>query len=338
MSTVAEEIEKRITQKKEVTFLQAISQALWEEMERDGSVFLLGEDIGVYGGAFKVTEDFIGHFGPERVIDTPLAESAFIGGAIGAAIMGMRPVVEVQYADFISCGWDQIVNMAAKMHYRTGDAVPLVIRGASGAGLRAGPFHSQSPEGWFAHVPGLKVVVPGTPYDAKGLLISAIRDNNPVIFFEHKYLYRRLKETLPEEDYTVQIGKADIKRAGDDITVISYGAMLQKSLEAAEILDSAGISVEVLDLRTISPLDEETILSSLGKTKKALIVHEDTRTLGIGAEVAAIIAEEGFESLDAPVVRLTAPDTPIPFSPPLEDFFLPQTDGIVEAVKKLVEY
>lgn len=338
MSIVSEEMEKKMTQKKEVTFLQAIAQAMWEEMERDESVFLLGEDIGVYGGAFKVTEGFLDHFGPERVIDTPLAEAAFVGGAIGAALMGMRPVVEFQYADFASCAWDQIINMAAKMHYRSGDSVPMVMRCPSGAGLRAGPFHSQSPEGFFSHVPGLKVVVPGTPYDAKGLLKAAIRDDDPVMFFEHKFLYRRLKEELPDEDYTVPIGRARIQREGEDVTVITYGAMLQKTMEAADLLSQDGISVEVLDLRTLLPLDKETVLNSVSKTSKALIVHEDTRTLGIGAEVAAIIADEGFGSLDGPVKRLTAPDSPVPYSPPMEDYYLPQVDEIVSVVKELVKY
>lgn len=340
MSTTSEKIAEATgkTATKESTFLQAISQALWEELERDDTVFLIGEDIGAYGGAFKVTEGLLSHFGEDRVIDAPLEETGFIGAAIGAALTGMRPVVELQYADFISCGWDQIVNVAAKMHYRCDSPVPMVIRGPSGAGLRAGPFHSQSPEAWFAHVPGLKVIVPGTPYDAKGLLKAAIRDNNPVIFFEHKYLYRRLKEVLPEEDYRVPIGKARIHREGSDVTVITYGAMLQKALEAAAELESGGVSVEVLDLRTIYPLDNEAILKSVAKTSKAFILHEDIRTLGIGAEVAAILAEEGFDSLDGPVTRFTAPDIPIPFSPPLEDAYLPQTPAIITAIRKLVEY
>jgi len=323
---------------RETTFIDAISQALWEEMERDQGVFMMGEDIGIYGGAFKATKGFIEHFGPERIIDMPIAEEGFIGMAVGAALMGMRPVVEMQYADFISCGWDQIVNTAAKMHYRTREAVPMVIRGPSGAGLRAGPFHSQSPEGWFAHVPGLKVVVPGTPYDAKGLLKSAIRDNNPVIFFEHKYLYRRLKESIPTSDYTVPIGKADVEREGDDITIITYGAMLQIALEAARRAQDKGISVEVVDLRTIYPLDKETILNSIAKTSRAIMLYEDTRTLGIGAEVSAIIAEEGFEYLDGPIIRISAPDAPVPYSPPLEDYYLPSVDDVVSAIDRLSAY
>jgi len=323
---------------KETLFIDAISEALWEEMERDPNVFIMGEDIGVYGGAFKVTKGFLDHFGPERIIDMPIAEEAFTGMAVGAALMGMRPIVEYQYADFISCAWDQIINVAAKMHYRTRNAVPMVMRAPSGAGLRAGPFHSQSPEGWFAHVPGLKVVVPGTPYDAKGLLKAAIRDNNPVIYFEHKYLYRRLKEKIPPGDYVVPIGKADVERAGDDLTIITYGAMLQTALEAANKAREKGISVEVVDLRTVYPLDKETILNSVAKTSKAIMLYEDTRTLGIGAEVSAIIAEEGFEYLDGPVIRISSPDAPIPYSPPLEDYFIPQVDDVMAAIDRLSAY
>ena len=320
------------------SYLQAISEALWEELERDKKIFLIGEDIGEYGGAFKVTDGFLAHFGEDRIIDAPLEETGFIGAAIGAALTGMRPVVEVQYADFISCGWDQIVNVAAKMHYRSLEAVPIVIRCPSGAGLRAGPFHSQSPEALFSHIPGLKVVAPGTPYDAKGLLKSAIRDDNPVLFFEHKYLYRRLKEELPVEDYTVPIGKAAIKRSGDDMTLVTYGAMLQKSLEAADRLIDKGISIEIIDLRTIYPLDTETIIESVNRTNKIMIVHEDTRTLGIGSEIAAVIADAGFQYLDGPIKRVTAPDVPIPFSPPLEDAFLPQVADIMNTAIDLFKY
>lgn len=323
---------------KETLFIDAISQALWEEMERDPSIFIIGEDIGVYGGAFKVTKGFLDHFGPERIIDAPIAEEAFTGMAVGAALMGMRPIVEYQYADFISCAWDQIVNVAAKYHYRTRDAVPMVMRAPSGAGLRAGPFHSQSPEGWFAHVPGLKVVMPATPYDAKGLLKAAIRDNNPVIYFEHKYLYRRLKEPIPTEDYTVPIGKADVQREGNDVTIVTYAAMVQTALAAAEKAQEKGISVEVVDLRTIYPLDKETILNSVAKTNKAIMLYEDTRTLGIGAEVSAIIAEEAFESLDGPILRVSSPDAPVPYSPPLEDYFLPQVDDVMNAIDRLSAY
>ncbi|MBS3908823.1 MAG: alpha-ketoacid dehydrogenase subunit beta [Actinobacteria bacterium] len=323
---------------KETSYIEAISQALWEELERDENVFMLGEDIGDYGGAFKVTEGFLDKFGPERIIEMPIAEQGFIGMAIGAALMGMRPVVEVQYADFISCGWDQIVNVAAKMHYRTRDAVPMVIRGPSGGGLRAGPFHSQSPEGWFAHVPGLKVIVPGTAHDAKGLLKAAIRDDNPVLYFEHKYLYRRVKEVLPEEDYVCHIGAAKVQREGSDLTIVTYGAMVHTALQAAEKARAGGVSVEVVDLRTVFPIDKATILNSVAKTSKAVMLYEDTRTLGIGAEVAAIIAEEGFEHLDGPIIRVSAPDAPVPFSPPLEDYFIPQVDDVLAAIDRLSAY
>ncbi len=323
---------------KETLFIDAISQALWEEMERDPGIFMMGEDIGPYGGAFKVTKGFIEHFGPERIIDMPIAEEAFTGMAVGAALMGMRPVIEYQYADFISCAWDQIVNVAAKYHYRTREAVPMVMRAPSGAGLRAGPFHSQSPEGWFAHVPGLKVVMPATPYDAKGLIKAAIRDNNPVIFFEHKYLYRRLKEQIPAEDYTVPIGKAKVQREGGDVTIVTYAAMLQTALEAANKAQEKGVSVEVVDLRTIYPLDKEIILNSVAKTGKVIMLYEDTKTLGIGAEVSAIIAEEAFESLDGPVLRVASPDAPIPYSPPLEDYYLPQVDDVMAAIDRLAAY
>lgn len=323
---------------KETLFIDAISEALREEMQRDPSVFMLGEDIGAYGGAFKVTKGFLDQFGPERVMDMPIAEEAFTGMAVGAALMGMRPVVEYQYADFISCAWDQIVNVAAKMHYRTRNAVPMVMRAPSGAGLRAGPFHSASPEGWFAHVPGLKVIVPGTPWDAKGLLKAAIRDNNPVIFFEHKRLYRSLRGPVPVDDYASKISKAKIQREGTDVTIITYGAMLQTALAAADKAQGKGISVEVLDIRTIYPLDKTTILQSVAKTSKAIMLYEDTRTLGIGAEISAIIAEEGFEYLDGPILRVTSPDAPIPYSPPLEDFFLPQVDDVMAAIDKLSAY
>lgn len=323
---------------KETSYIEAISQALWEELERDGNVFMLGQDIGDYGGAFKVTEGFLDKFGPERIIEMPIAEQGFIGMAIGAALMGMRPIVEVQYADFISCGWDQIVNVAAKMHYRTRDAVPMVIRGPSGGGLRAGPFHSQSPEGWFAHVPGLKVIVPGTAHDAKGLLKAAIRDDNPILYFEHKYLYRRVKEVLPEEEYVCHIGAAKVQREGSDLTIVTYGAMVQTALLAAEKAHSSGVSVEVVDLRTVFPIDKETVLNSVAKTSKAIMLYEDTRTLGIGAEVSAIIAEEGFEHLDGPILRVSAPDAPVPFSPPLEDYFIPQVNDVLAAIDRLSAY
>jgi len=322
----------------EVTYLEAIRQALWEEMDQDERVFLLGEDIGAYGGAFKITQGFLEKFGEHRVIDTPLAESGFVGAAIGAALMGMRPVVEMQFADFISCAFDQIVNMAAKHHYRLREPVPMVIRAPYGGRLHAGPFHSQCPEAWFIHSPGLKVVAPSTPYDAKGLLKASIRDPNPVIFFEHKYLYRHAKGEVPNEEYVLPLGRAEVKREGTDITLITYGAMVQQGLEAAEQISGQGIAVELVDLRTLYPLDTETILTSVHKTGKALIVHEAPQVCGIGAEIAAIIAEEAFRSLDAPVMRLTAPHTPVPFSAPLEDFYLPNAAKITAKLKDLASY
>ncbi len=322
----------------EITYLQAIRDALWEEMERDEDVFLLGEDIGVYGGAFKLTEGFIEHFGPRRVLDTPMAETAIVGAAIGAALMGMRPVAEMQFADFISCAFDQLVNFAATNHYRWGEPVPIVVRAPSGGGLRAGPFHSQNPEALFVHTPGLKVVAPATPYDAKGLLKAAIRDDNPVIYFENKYLYRREKDEVPQEEYTIPIGVADVKRQGEDVTLIAYGAMVQEALVAAEELREQGVDVEVIDLRSLKPLDRETVLASASKTGKIAVVHEAYRTCGIGGELAALISEEAFEWLDAPLMRITAPDTPVPYSPPLEDAFRPNAAKIVEALRDLAAY
>ena len=322
----------------EVTYLQAIHDALWEEMERDKNVFLLGEDIGVYGGAFKITEGFLEHFGPKRVLDTPMAEVAITGAAIGAALMGMRPVAEMQFADFISCAFDQLVNFAATNHYRWGGSVPIVVRAPSGGGLRAGPFHSQNPEAWFVHVPGLKVLAPATPYDAKGLLKAAIRDDNPVIYFENKYLYRRIKDEVPEEEYVVPIGVAKVRRQGDDISVITYGAMVHESLTAAEQLAKEGIQVEVVDLRSLKPLDRETVLTSARKTGKIAIVHEAYRYCGMGGELAALIAGEAFEWLDAPLLRIAAPDTPVPYSPPLEDAFRPNAHKILEGLRELAAY
>ncbi|HEV2232609.1 MAG TPA: alpha-ketoacid dehydrogenase subunit beta [Terriglobia bacterium] len=321
-----------------LTYLDAIRQGIWEEMERDPTVFLLGEDIGVYGGAFKVTAGMLEKFGEARVIDTPISESAIVGAAVGAALMGMRPVAEMQFMDFISCGFDQIVNMAAKIHYRWGAKVPLVIRGPSGAGTHGGPFHSQSNEMWFVHTPGLKVVAPSTAYDAKGLIKAAIRDENPVIFFEHKFLYRRIKEEVPAEDYVVPIGKAVVRREGADIAVITYGAMVWTALEAAQELEKERISLEVVDLRSLLPYDEETVLASVRKCSKVILLHEDTRTGGMAGEMAALIAEKAFEDLDGPIVRITAPDTPVPFSPPLEEYFLPNAKKVAEAARKLAEY
>lgn len=321
-----------------LTYLEAIRQGIREEMERDDSVFLLGEDIGAYGGAFNVTAGMLEQFGEDRVIDTPISESAIVGAAIGAALMGMRPVAEMQFMDFISCGFDQIVNMAAKIHYRWGAAVPMVIRGPSGAGVHGGPFHSQSNEMWFAHVPGLKVVAPSTAYDAKGLIKASIRDNNPVIFYEHKYLYRRIKDDVPAEDFVVPLGKAAVRREGSDIAIITYGAMVWTALEAADALAKEGISVEVVDLRTLLPYDEQCVLSSVRKCSKVILLHEDTRIGGLAGELAAVIAEKAFDDLDGPIVRVTAPDTPVPFSPPLEEFFLPNVQKIASAARQLAAY
>jgi pyruvate/2-oxoglutarate/acetoin dehydrogenase E1 component len=320
------------------TDLEAIREGLWEEMERDPNVFLLGEDIGVYGGAFKVTSGFFEHFGEKRVVDTPISEAAIAGAAIGAGLMGLRPVAEMQFADFITCGFDQIVNFAAKCRYRWGAAVPMVVRAPSGGGIHGGPFHSQNPEMWFVRTPGLKVVAPATAYDAKGLIKSAIRDNDPVIFFEHKGLYRRIKEELPTEEYTVPIGKAKVVREGSDLTIVTYGAMVWVALEAAGKLAEEGASVEVVDLRTLLPLDRETVCQSVRKTSKVLLLHEDTRTGGMAGELAATITECVWEHLDGPIVRVTAPDTPVPYSPPLEDAFLPNCEKVVEKARWLWKY
>jgi 2-oxoisovalerate dehydrogenase E1 component beta subunit len=320
------------------TYLEAIREGLWEEMERDPNVFLLGEDIGAYGGAFKVTAGFFERFGARRVVDTPISEAAIVGAAIGAALMGLRPVAEMQFADFITCGFDQIVNFAAKCRYRWNAGVPMVVRAPSGAGVHGGPFHSQSPEMWFVRTPGLKVVAPATAYDAKGLIKSAIRDNDPVLFFEHKALYRRIKEDLPTGEYTVPIGQAKVVREGTDLTIVTYGAMLWVALEAAAKLAEEGASVEVVDLRTLLPLDRETVCASVRKTSKVLLLHEDTRTGGMAGELAASIAESVFEYLDAPIVRVTAPDTPVPYSPPLEDAFLPNAEKVIEKARWLFRY
>jgi 2-oxoisovalerate dehydrogenase E1 component beta subunit len=324
--------------KGQTTYVDAIREGLREEMARDERVFLLGEDIGVYGGAFKVTDGLVQEFGEERVIDTPIAETAIVGAAVGAAMMGMRPVAEMQFIDFISCAFDMITNFAAKSRYRHGVGVPLVIRGPSGGGVHGGPFHSQNPEAYFAHTPGLKVVQPATAYDAKGLIKAAIRDDDPVLFFEHKFLYRRIKEELPTEDYVVPIGKAAVRRAGRDLTVVTYGAMVWTALEAAKTLEAEGIDVEVVDLRTLFPMDEETVLESVAKTNKAILLHEATRTGGIGAEIAAVLSERCFEYLDGPLVRVTAPDTPVPYSPPLEEAFLPNAEKLCRAARALAAY
>jgi 2-oxoisovalerate dehydrogenase E1 component beta subunit len=322
----------------QLTYLEAIRQGIWEEMERDPAVFCLGEDIGIYGGAFKITDGLINRFGAERVIDTPIAESAIVGAAFGASLTGMRPVAEFQFMDFIGCAMNQISNMVAKTHYLWGAPAPLVLRGPSGGNVHGGPFHSQNPEMWFVHNPGLKVVCPATPSDAKGLIKASIRDNNPVIFFEHKYLYRRIKEDVPEDDYVVPLGKARIARAGRDISVITYAAMVHTALEAADLLAKEGVELEVIDLRTLAPLDVQAIADTVKKTNKVIILHEDTRTGGIAGEIAAIINEEAFDDLDGPIVRITAIDTPVPFSPPQEERFLPQLRDVVEKARWLKAY
>ena len=320
------------------TYLQAIGDAMREEMRRDPNVILIGEDIGAFGGAFKVTRGFLEEFGPDRVIDTPISESGFVGAACGAAIEGFRPVVEFQFADFIACAFDQIVNFAAKAYYRWGTPVPVVFRGPSGGGFRGGPFHSQNPEAWFTHVPGLKVVQPSTPYDAKGLLKAAIRDNNPVIYLEHKHLYRRLREDVPDEDFVVPLGVADIKRDGDDLTIITYGAMVHDCLAVADRLSKEGTECDIIDLRTLCPLDKDTFLASVRRTSRVLVVHEAHLTSGFGGEVSAIIAEEAFDALDAPIARVASLDVPVPFSPPLEDAMLPNADKIYKAAVHVLEY
>jgi 2-oxoisovalerate dehydrogenase E1 component beta subunit len=325
----------------EQTYLKGINQALFEEMRRDENVFILGEDVAELGGAFKVTEGLLDAFGEDRVIDTPISEALIAGAAVGAAVLGMRPVAEMQFGDFISCAFDQIVNMAATLRYRHGGkaSCPIVIRSPSGAGVHGAIFHSQNPEAWFTRVPGLKVVAPATVYDAKGLLKSAIRDDDPVIYFEHKRLYRSIKEDLPEGEFTVPIGVAEIRREGRDLSLITYGGTMHQSLDAARIVEKEnGLSVEVLDLRTLLPFDIEAVLTSARKTGKILIVHEDRLTGGIGGEIAARIAEHAFEYLDGPIRRLAMADTHNAFSPTLEEYILPNTDKIVEAVRSLAAY
>jgi pyruvate/2-oxoglutarate/acetoin dehydrogenase E1 component len=322
----------------EKTYLQAISDGLRQEMRRDNRVFVLGEDVGVYGGAFKVTLGFQEEFGPWRVLDTPLSETAIMGGATGAALMGMRPVAEMQFSDFVSCAWDHLVTVAAKQRFRAGTPIPIVLRLPSGGGFSGGPFHSQNPEGSFAHIPGLKLVAPATPEDAKGLLVSAIEDPNPVLYFEHKHLYRRIKGEVPDERYTTPLGRARVHREGEDVTVITWGAMVYTADETAQQLEREDVSVEIVDLRSIVPWDREAVLASVRKCSKVLVLHEDTRTGGFGAEIAATIAEEAFEDLDAPVKRIAAPDTPVPFSPPLEKAFIPQVEDVAAGLRELVAY
>jgi 2-oxoisovalerate dehydrogenase E1 component beta subunit len=325
---------------KEITYLDAIREALLEEMRRDSKVFVLGEDVGAYGGAFGVTQGLYDEFGELRVIDTPISESAIIGVSIGASLRGYRPVAEMQFADFISCGFDQIANQAATLRYRYGGraSVPIVVRAPSGGNVSGGLYHSQNPEAWFVHRPGLKVVAPSTPWDAKGLLKAAIRDDNPVIYFENKYLYRRAKGPVPEGDEIVPIGVASIRREGSDITLLAYSAMVQPSLEAAERLAKEGVDVEVIDLRTLMPFDKAAIFRSVEKTNRALIVHEDVKTLGIGAELSAVLMEERFDQLDAPVLRVTYPDTHCPFSQILEQANMPNADKIADGLRRLAAY
>jgi pyruvate/2-oxoglutarate/acetoin dehydrogenase E1 component len=326
---------------KPVTMLEAIREALWEELQRDPSVFIMGEDIGAYGGAFKVTEGFLEHFGEQRVIDTPISEAGFTGAAAGAAHMGMRPVVEMQFMDFVSCAYEPLTNYIATSRWRGSGPIPLVVRGPVGGGVRGGPFHSQNPEMAFFHTPGLKIVYPSTAADAKGLLKAAIRDDDPVLFFEHKKLYRApfLREVLEPGAEPIELGRLRTHRAGDDLTIVTYGMMVHESERAAEQLQQEdGVQVEILDLRTLLPLDEDGIIASVRRTNRVLIVHEDTRTGGIAGEIGMRISEKAFEWLDAPVLRVTAIDTPVPYSPPLEDYYLPQVADIVTAARYLVRY
>jgi 2-oxoisovalerate dehydrogenase E1 component beta subunit len=320
------------------TYLEAIRQGMWDEMAQDESVFLLGQDVGTYGGAFRVTAGFLDHFGPKRVIDTPISESGMVGAAIGAAMLGLKPIVEMQFIDFISCAYNQIINFAATCRYRWGQSVPIVIRGPSGGNIHGSAFHSQNPESYFQHTPGLKIVAPSSAVDAKGLIRAAIRDPNPVLFFEHKYLYRRIKEEVPEGDWIVPIGKARLARTGRDLSIVTYGAMLHVALDAAARLESEGVEVEVLDLRTIKPLDQDAILATARKTNRVLVLTEEQTTGSVAGEVAARIGELAFGSLDAPVTRFCCPDTPVPFSPTMEEFYLPNAEKLVAKVRDLLRY
>ncbi|MDQ6800186.1 MAG: alpha-ketoacid dehydrogenase subunit beta [Acidobacteriota bacterium] len=322
----------------ETTYLEAITQAMAEEMARDERVFLMGEDVGSYGGAFKTSAGLIERFGAGRVIDTPISEIAIVGAASGAALMGMRPIAEMQFIDFITCAYDILVNFSATSRYRVGSPCPIVVRGPAGAGVHGGPFHSLSPEAMFMNRPGLKIVSPGTAYDAKGLLKAAIRDDDPVLYIEHKFLYRRIKEDLPQDDFIVPIGKANVRRRGKDLSIITWGAMIYVADEAAEELAKDGVSVEIVDLRSIIPFDERAILESVAKTNRVIILHEAPMTGGAGAEFAARIAEKAFEYLDAPIKRVASLDVPTPYSPPLEAFYLPNKDKVVSAARELLRY
>jgi 2-oxoisovalerate dehydrogenase E1 component beta subunit len=319
------------------TYLEAIRDGMAEEMRRDPAVVVIGEDVGTYGGAFRVTAGFLDEFGKDRVVDTPVSESGIVGMSVGAAMNGLRPVAEMQFIDFLSCGFNQVVNMAAKARYRWNAGVPLVIRGPCGGGVHGGPFHSQNPESHYV-TPGLKIVEPATAYDAKGLIKAAIRDPDPVLYFEHKFLYRRIKEDLPDDDYVVPIGKARIRREGTDLSVVTYGACVHTALEVAETLAAEGVSMEVVDLRTLLPVDKDALLATARKTNKVILYHEAQRTGGLGAELAAILAEECFEHLDGPLVRVTAPDTPVPYAPPLEAAFLPGAEDLLGAARRLASY
>jgi 2-oxoisovalerate dehydrogenase E1 component beta subunit len=321
-----------------VTYLEAVRQALWDEMERDERVFMIGQDIGTYGGAFRVTAGFLDRFGPGRIIDTPISESAMVGCAIGAAMMGMLPVVEMQFIDFISCAFNQIINFAAPSRYRWGQKVPIVVRGPSGGNVHGSTYHSQNPESYFQHTPGLKVVAPGTVADAYGLLRAAIHDPNPVLYFEHKYLYRRIKDELPDGAGPVEIGKARLAREGRDLSVVTYGAMLHVALEAAGRLEGDGIDLEILDLRTIKPLDREAVLATVRKTSRVIVLTEEQITGSVAGEVAALIATHAFEWLDGPVHRLCCPDTPVPYSPTLEEAYLPNVEKLIAKVRELASY
>ena len=321
-----------------ITYLEAIRQGLWEEMERDPRVLVMGEDVGVYGGAFKVTEGFIDRFGPERVVDTPISEMAIASAAYGASLTGMRPVGEFQFMDFITSAHSQIVQILAKSNWRWGAPAPLVLRGPTGGGVSGGPFHSQNNEMAYVHTPGLKVIAPASARDAKGLIKAAVRDNNPVLFFEHKFLYRRIKEEMPTEEEIIPIGKARVHRGGKDVSVITYAAMVYVAQEAAEILAKEGIELEIIDLRTLLPLDRDAIRATVEKTNRVIVLHEATKTGGIGGEIAAIINEEAFASLAAPITRIASLDSPVPFSPPLEKAFLPKVEDVVREARRLVAY
>ena len=323
------------------TVIEAVREAMREEMARDSNVFIMGEDVGTRGGVFLATQGLYEEFGEERVMDTPLAEASLVGIALGAAFRGLRPIAEIQFSDFVWPAANQLIGEAARATYGTNGAlnVPLVVRMPYGGGIRGGLFHSQNVEAYFFHTPGLKVVAPATPYDAKGLLKAAIRDNNPVVFVEHKKTYRLVRGEVPDEEYVLPIGIADVKRSGTDVTVVTYGLMLHYCLEAAEALSQEGVSAEVVDLRTLKPLDKETILGSVKKTGKALIVHEDNITGGVGAEVSAFLAQEAFEHLDGPITRLCGPDIPtMPFAPPLEDQYMPNADTVADALRSLAAY